>query len=117
MDYFYPARCAPDAAGEAHVVAQALTRLAAMWRQLDGELRGTASVLARGFGVCDAYLYMLASWHRDTERPLTAYEHLWRVVTTTAARPAVRRVAIAHRPASTAWWNAAMAMDPGLRDR
>jgi glutathione S-transferase len=117
MEYFYPARYAPDAAGEPHVMAHALTKLASLWRQLDGELCGNVSVLARGFGVCDAYLYMLASWHRDTERPLTAYEHLWRVVTHTAARPAVRRVAVAHGPASTAWWHAAVAMDPGLCDR
>lgn len=128
MEYFYPARYAAGVADEPRIMAAAEDKLAAMWqqidrqidgqidRQIDGQLCGHTAAIADRFGVCDAYLYMLASWHRDAARPLTAYPALWRVLTATAARPSVRRVALAHRVTSAAWWAAATAMDPTLRD-
>jgi len=113
MEYFYPERYAPDAL--AQVSARALNKLATMWQRLDGELRHD-HVLASGFSICDATLYMLASWHRDPARPLSAYEHVWRVLRNIAMRPAVRRVAVVHRAGSTTWASAAAAMDPGLHE-
>jgi glutathione S-transferase len=114
MEYFYPERYAAGAGGEELVRRRALDKLAAQWQQIDAELRGRATAVPGGFGVCDAYLYMLASWHRDEQRPLDGHEHLWRVLTAAAARPSIRRVAPLHRAASAAWWRAAVAMDPAL---
>lgn len=90
ITYFYPERMADDAGAIAQVKAHAEARIAAMFDLIEAELvRGGPYLLGATYSVADSYLFMLARWSRNMQRPARTLPALGAYLDLLAKRPAI----------------------------
>ena len=92
MQYIYPARYYTDVQGAPRLQADAGTRIAAMWRELDAALAPGPFLLGERMSACDIYLHMLSTWHREAIVPLVQFPNVHRALALVAARPGVKQM-------------------------
>lgn len=94
MLFIYPERYCSDGVGAAELSAQAAKRITALWGQIDDALEPGPFLLGERMSACDAYLYMLSTWHRDAIVSLSRFERVRRYVSMMTERPGIRRMMV-----------------------
>ena len=93
ITYFYPERMADSADAIAQVKAHAEARLAGMFDLIETELmRRGPYLLGAHYSIVDPYLFMLARWSRNMQRPARTLPALGAYLNLLAQRPAIRGV-------------------------
>ena len=90
ITYFYPERMADTDAAVAQVKAHAERRIATMFDLIDAELaRRGPYLLGAHYSIVDPYLFMLARWSRNMQRPARTLPALGAYLDLLAKRPAI----------------------------
>jgi glutathione S-transferase len=92
--YFYPEQALPPGSpAAADVKAQAETRIAGLFDQVDDHLARTGGpwMMGERFSALDPYCFMLGRWTRGMNRPARDLPHVAPFLQRVLERPAVRR--------------------------
>jgi len=87
MRFIYPARYTAAADGADGVKADAATRIAAMWPEL--EAAASPFLCGAQLTTCDIYLYMLSTWHREAIVPLAQFPRVQQLLARVGECPGV----------------------------
>ena len=91
MIYFYPEKHTTDGTATRCIVDMQQQRISQCWALLDSELVGKNALVGDTITVCDYFLFMLAVWSDELERPPLAFPNLSRYLRTLAKDPAIVR--------------------------
>jgi glutathione S-transferase len=97
MLWFYPDRYCTSPDGAAQVKRDAEPRLAGLWQQIEEGLAPGPFFVGEQLTTCDIYLYMLATWHRDSIVPLSKFPRVQRAIERVDERPGVQRMMLRNR--------------------
>jgi glutathione S-transferase len=97
MLWFYPDRYCTLADGARQVKLDAETRLRSVWQQLEDALADGPFLVGEQLTTCDIYMYMLATWHRESIAPWTTYPRVRRNFELVDQRPGVQRMMLRNR--------------------
>lgn len=92
MIYFYPSRHIAEGTDPAQVIAQQEKRLADIWSLLDKELETQTYLVGEHITVCDYFLFMLAVWSDELQKPPLSFTNVNRYLKHMATLPAVIKV-------------------------
>lgn len=97
MLWFYPQRYCSTADGAAQVKKDAEARIIGVWQQLEDGLSPGPFLVGEQLTTCDMYMYMLATWHRESIVPLSNFPRVRRNIELVDARPGVQRMMLRNR--------------------
>jgi len=90
--HFTPMRFTTDQNGHAAVQAASHILVDKALTLIDAHLEGREWMVGNAKSVVDAFLYPMANWAYDFEKPTTEYRNIDRVIRKLAADPAVQKV-------------------------
>ncbi|WDE08711.1 glutathione S-transferase [Thalassomonas viridans] len=92
MVYFYPNKHTTDEKNIEGIVKAQEQRVTEMFELLDRELEGRDFLIGETVSACDFFLFMLAVWADEFEKPPLAFKNLSRYLCKLAQRDSVIRV-------------------------
>lgn len=94
MVYFYPQKHTLNAESAEQIKQAQETRVTEMLALLDNELADKTYLLGDKLSACDFFLFMLAVWADEFEKPPLAFPHLSRYLKNLAIRDSIKQVCI-----------------------
>lgn len=92
MVYFYPQKHTLSADSAEAITQAQEARITDMLELLDHELADKTYLLGDNLSACDFFLFMLAIWADEFEKPPLAFPHLSRYLKSLAKRGSIQRV-------------------------
>jgi len=94
MQFIYPDKYCADPAAAPTVAKAAAARIVELWRHIERALEQGPFLLGEAFSACDAYPFMLSTWHRQSIVSLADYPRVQRHIDVVARRPAIKRMMV-----------------------
>jgi len=91
MVYFYPEKYGADSKAAASIINTQDQKITAMFALLDKELANKDFLVGDSLTVCDYFLFMLAIWADELNKPPLEFEHLSRYLGKLAKRDAIKQ--------------------------
>ncbi|KGJ88025.1 glutathione S-transferase family protein [Thalassotalea sp. ND16A] len=92
MVYFYPQKHTTDTSSASHIATAQEQRITEMFELLDDELENKDFLVGNSISVCDHFLFMLAVWADEFNKPPLSFNNLSRYLCNLAKRDAIIKV-------------------------
>jgi len=92
MVMFYPEKYTSEPQAAATIIAKQEQAITLIFERLDDELKDKMYLCGEQLSVCDFFLFMLAVWGDEIEKPPLAFTHLGRYLRLLAQHKAIVRV-------------------------